>query len=67
MYGWPYTANYALVKHFGYFFPIKDKVKKEHLSDLVYEYECDISIGCDPNYLGETGVKIGTHVKTDKN
>ena len=57
----------------GSFFPIKDKVKKEHRSDLVYEYTCDITTDCDPveSYIGETGVRIGTrggqHAKSDKN
>ena len=57
----------------GSFFPVKDKVTKEHRSDLVYEYACDVTTGCNPveNYIGETGVRIGTrgnqHAKTDKN
>ena len=49
-------------------------MKKEHRSDLVYKYECDISIGCDPwdNYVGETGFRIGTRdeqhaAETEKN
>ena len=60
-------------KKVGSFFPIKDKVKKEHRSDLVYEYECDVTTHCNPleNYIGETGVRIGTrsdqHAKRDKN
>ena len=46
----PATVSPRIIfrEKFGSFFIIKDKVKKEHRSDLVYKYECDISIGCDP-------------------
>ena len=59
-------------KNLGSFFPIKDRVKKEHRSDIVYEYKCDVTSGCNPleNYIGETGVRFETrsdqHTRSDK-
>lgn len=59
-------------KKLGSFFPIKDKIAKEHLSDLIYEYGCDVTTFCDPieRYIGETSVRIGNrsneHANTDK-
>lgn len=56
----------------GSFFPIKDRVKKEHRNDLVYEYKCDVTSGCNPleSYIGETGVRFetrsGQHAQNDK-
>ena len=59
-------------KKIGSFFPIKDRVKEEHQSGLVYRYECDINI-CQhkSDYLGETDVRYGSrideHSNRDKN
>ena len=59
-------------KKLGSFFPIKDKVAKEHLSDLIYGYGCNVATFCDPigKYIGETSVRIGNrsneHANTDK-
>ena len=56
-------------KKTGSYFPIKDKIKTEHQSDLVYSYTQDISEVID--YIGETNVRFGTrvyeHGNTDKN
>ena len=59
-------------RNLGSFFPTKDKVKKEHRSNIVYEYTCDDTSGCNPleNYIGETGVRFEArseqHTRTDK-
>ena len=59
-------------KTLGSFFPVKDVIAKEHLSDLVYHYKCDNTSICDPieDYIGETGVRLGNrsdeHARTDK-
>ena len=53
----------------GSFFSCKDKVKKEHLSNLVYGFKSEGSNTI--NYVGETKVRFGArmheHAVTDKN
>ena len=48
----------------GSFFRIKDKIKWEHESNLVYHYGCQFSNVCTctniSEYIGETNVRIGT-------
>ena len=48
------------------FFRIKDKVPREHESDLIYVFKSEDT----PKYVGETKVRIGTrsheHCSTDK-
>ena len=57
-------------KKLGSFFPVKDQVKKEHQSNLVYGYSGNISEMHDPDYIGETCVRfearIHEHTVTDK-
>ena len=56
----------------GSFFPVKDGIAKDHLSDLIYHYKCDNTSISNPieDYIGETGVRLGNrsdeHAKTDK-
>ena len=56
-------------KKLGSFFSCKDKVKKEHLSNLVYGFKSEGSNTI--NYVGETNVRFGArmheHAVTDKN
>ena len=55
-------------KKLGSFFKIKDKIKTEHQSDLVYGYANNLSGGNkhkekgDLEYVGETGVRYGTRI-----
>ena len=55
-------------KKLGSFFSNKDKIKKEHLSDLVYGYSMEEANNID--YVGETNVRFGArtyeHSSTDK-
>ena len=55
-------------KKTGSFFPIKDKIKTEHQSDLVYSYKQGNNEVID--YIGETNVRFESrvyeHGKTDK-
>ena len=48
----------------GSFFRIKDKIKWEHESDLIYHFGCQFHTNCTCNdvsqYIGETNVRIGT-------
>lgn len=57
-------------KKVGSFFPIKDKVKEEHQSGLVYKYECGLDCNQKSDYVGETKVRYETrvyeHINTDK-
>ena len=50
-------------------FPLKDRVKTEHQSDLVYAYSPS-SDNSSIDYIGETNVRYGTriheHISTDK-
>ena len=50
----------------GSFFPIKDNVKEEHQSGLVYKYECNQK----SDYVGETKVRyeirVYEHINRDK-
>ena len=56
-------------KKLGSFFVLKDPIKKEHMSDLVYGY-FDNSNPNVTRYVGETNVRYGTrtheHCSTDK-
>ena len=51
------------------FFQLKDKVKVEHQSNLIYKYSSEIGDRSD-DYIGETKVRYETrvneHIKTDK-
>ena len=55
-------------KKLGSFFSNKDKINKEHLSDLVYGYSVEEANKID--YVGETNVRFGSrtyeHSSTDK-
>ena len=54
-------------KRVGSFFNIKDKIKKEHEHNLVYETKCP---DCDVNYVGEAGrrliMRVNDHGGKDK-
>ena len=54
-------------KRLGSFFNIKDKVKKEHEHNLVYETKCP---DCDVTYVGEAGrrliMRVNDHSGKDK-
>ena len=56
-------------KKLGSFFSLKDQVKKEHLSELVYGFQEQPNSN-KTSYIGETNVRIGSrsseHLKTDK-
>lgn len=58
-------------KKLGSFFPIKDRIKREHLSNLVYAYSAENSANSKPDYIGEISVRFETriheHTITDKN
>ena len=58
-------------KKLGSCFPIKDKIKREHLSNLVYAYSAENSVNHKPDYIGESSVRFETriheHTVTDKN
>ena len=51
-------------KKLGTRFPIKDKIKPEHQSNLVYHYQSNKNSNCKKtdNYVGETNVRIETRV-----
>ena len=55
-------------KRLGSYFNIKDKVKKDHEHNLVYEIKCP---DCDVKYIGEAGrrlkLRIDDHGGKDKN
>ena len=57
-------------KKLGSFFRVKDKVKKDHLSNLVYGYSIEDDVPYKHDYIGETRVRFGArvheHVYTDK-
>ena len=58
-------------KKLGSHFRIKDKVKEEHQSDLIYKYYDQFDLGNQElKYVGETKVRYGTrtyqHLNTDK-
>ena len=57
-------------KKLGSYFPIKDKVKAEHLSGLVYGFH-ENPDSRTASYIGETKVRFGTrindHLHSDKN
>ena len=57
-------------KKLGSFFPIKDRVKKEHQSNLIYGYSTSNGETRKPDYIGETCVRfesrIHEHTVTDK-
>ena len=54
----------------GSFFPIKDKINREHQSNLVYGYSTANSESHKIDYIGETSVRLGAriheHIVTDK-
>ena len=56
-------------KKIGSFFTLKDHVKKDHMSELVYGY-CETPNSNKVSYVGETNVRFGTklneHINTDK-
>ena len=58
-------------KKLGSHFRIKDKVKEEHQSDLIYKYYDQFHLGNQElKYVGETKVSDGTrtyqHLHSDK-
>ena len=57
-------------KKLGSFFRIKDKINKDHLSNLVYGYSVEDSGPGKPDYVGETRVRFGArvheHIATDR-
>ena len=59
-------------KKISSFFHVKDKVKKEHQSDLIYSYTRNAEIRKinEIDYIGETNVRYGSrtneHSRTDK-
>ena len=61
-------------KKLGSFFRVKDKIKEEHQTDLVYRYHDKFNTENhqkEVKYVGETKVRYGTrtyqHINTDKN
>ena len=57
-------------KKIGSFFSLKDRVNKEHLSELIYGFYESPHSG-NVSYVGETNVRFGSrsneHLNTDKN
>ena len=55
-------------KKIGSFFPIKDKIKQEHLSNITYGYTRNKEIrGCKiKDYIGETNVRFETRTQEHK-
>ena len=54
-------------KRIGSFFPIKDKVKEEHLSNITYGYTRNKEIRSqEKDYIGETNVRFRTRTQEHK-
>ena len=56
-------------KKLGSFFRVKDNVKKEHKTDLIYEYDSSKDRNCKTKckYVGETNVRYETRVSQHVN
>ena len=52
-------------KKIGAYFPIKDKIKNEHQSNVTYAYthNSEIRSNHDVDYVGETNVRFATRVR----